>query len=230
MLPTDLYICGPDVSEGGKKHLLRETRRHAGPALLFCANGAALPGRILLIDQGGPFSDSLLEITLNLCEIFRAGLVVLTMARTEREARQRQRRAREILEVMPPHPALSPQGRGGRDLHVNFDFLAGVEVRSAAASVARWRHCQLVVLEPDAAWGRWLGFHSGSWITESLESLSFLVIPGVQNDARSRLFHADSSHANANSSHSPRLVSRTRNDESAERPCMNRHDNLGMII
>jgi PAS domain-containing protein len=148
-----------------KKSLLREAHRRSGPTLLFCAKTAFLPSRILLIDQGDPFADQLSRITLELCEIFRAGLVVLTVARTEREACQRQRRARETLEGSP--------------VHVNFDFLAGADVRSAAASVARWRRCQLVVLEANSAWERWLGFHSGSWITERLESLSFLVFPAA---------------------------------------------------
>ncbi len=163
--PTDLFICGQDVPAGQKKSLLREAHRRGGPTLLFGAKGTFLPSRILLIDQGDPFADQLLEITVQLCEIFRAGLVVLTVARTEREACQRQRRARETFEGSP--------------VHVNFDFLAGTDVRSAAASVARWRRCQLVVLEANSAWGRWLGFHLGSWITERLESLSLLVFPAA---------------------------------------------------
>jgi len=163
--PTDLFICGQDVPAAQKRNLLREAHRRSGPTLLFCAKTAFLPSRMLLIDQGDSFSDQLSRITVQLCEIFRAGLVVLTVARTEREACQRQRRARETFEECP--------------VHVNFDFLAGADIRSAAASVARWRRCQLVVLEANSAWGRWLGFHSGLWTTERLESLSFLVFPAA---------------------------------------------------
>jgi hypothetical protein len=212
----DLFICGHDVPSVQKKYLLRQTQRHTERALLFCAKTADLPTRILLIDQGSPFFDSLLEITVQLCDIFRAGLVVLTVARTEQEARQRQRRAREIVDgEISPHAALSPQGKEDSKVPMNFDFLAGAEARSAAANVARWRHCQLVVLEANAAWGRWLGFHSGWWITELLGSLSFLVIPGALGDIRSRSVPADS--FNADSSLSARFMPRTRNDESAHR-------------
>lgn len=208
--PMELFICDHDVSSAQKKCLLREMHQDSGPALLFCAKMAALPSRILLIDQGGHSSDALLWITVNLCEIFRAGLVVLTVARTEREAREHQRRAREILDGgLPSHPA--PQGRSSRKgpVQVNFDYLAGAEVRSAAASVARWRRCQLVVLEANAAWERWLSFRSGSWITELLDSLSFLVIPKDLSDMLSPPFHADSLI-------DARLAPRTRNDISAD--------------
>jgi hypothetical protein len=208
--PMELFICDHDVSSAQKKYLLREMHQDGGPALLFCAKMTALPSRILLIDQGGRSSDALLWITVNLCEIFRAGLVVLTVARTEREAREHQRRAREILDGgLPSHPA--PQGRSGRKgpVQVNFDYLAGAEVRSAAASVARWRRCQLVVLEANAAWERWLSFRSGSWITELLDCLSFLVIPTDLSDLLSPPFHVDAFF-------DTRMLPRTQNDEPAD--------------
>jgi hypothetical protein len=154
-----------------KKNLLRETQRKGAPALLFSSASGELPTRILLIDRGGPGADDLLQMTAKLCALFRAGLVALTVARTERKARQRQSQARETLLGCP--------------VPVNFDFLAGAEARAAVAHVARWRRCQLVVLEVTHAspWARWLGSVPGPWIMDLLDTLSFLVVPTMNRAA-----------------------------------------------
>jgi hypothetical protein len=169
---SDLFICGADVPAKFKKGLLRETQRRGGPALLLSSALGALPTRILLIDQDGTSSNDLLLVTMRLCEIFRAELVALTVARAEQEARQRQRQAREIIEG---------RSRDGA-VRVNFDFLAGGETRSAAANVARWRRCQLVVMEagPSTAWSRWLGSAPGPWVLDLLHDLSFLLLPSAK--------------------------------------------------
>lgn len=170
--PDDLFICGPHVPPLYKKNVLREALRKGAPALMLTSPNAVLPTRVLLIDQGGPGADHLIGLTAKLCVMARAGLVALTVARTEREARQRQRQAREMLQ--------------GWNLLVNFDFLAGAEVWSAVASVARWRRCQLVVMESGHAnpWGRWLGSAPGPWVMELLENLSFLLVPTMKSTAQ----------------------------------------------
>jgi hypothetical protein len=163
--PSDLFICGPDIPSMYQKNLLRETQRKCSHALLSSSWPAMLPTRILVIDQGGRWANNLLSVTAKLCEIFGAGLVALTVARTEQDARERQLQAWEILQ--------------GRNVKVNFDFLAGPEAGSAIVNVARWRCCQLVALEPTDAspWVRWLGSAPGPWIMDLLDSLSFLFIP-----------------------------------------------------
>jgi len=168
---TDLLVCGKDVPSMYKKNLLRKTQRKGAPALLLCSSSGELPTRILLVDRGGPGADDLLPQTAKLCVLFRAGLVALTVARTEREARLRQRQARETPLGCP--------------VPVNFDFLAGAEERAAVANVARWRHCQLVVLEATHAspWARWLGSVPGPWIMDLLDTLSFLVVPTMNRAA-----------------------------------------------
>jgi len=170
--PSDLFICGPDVPAICQKNLLRETQRRCSPALLSSSWPTMLPRRILVIDEGGPWADNLLGVTAELCEIFEAGLVALTVAPTEKDARERQHQAWEMLQ--------------GRNVKVNFDFLAGAEVGSAIVNVARWRCCQLVVLEPSHAspWTRWLGSTPGPWIMDLMDSLSFLFIPKMKTTAR----------------------------------------------
>jgi hypothetical protein len=162
---TDLLMCGHDLPPFYKNRFIRQAQRQGGPGLLLLSESAELPNRILLIDQGGPSADSLLDLSAKLCEIFRAGLVALTVARTEPDAQLRQHQAWERLQ--------------GRPVQVNFDFVAGAEMRVAAVNVARGRGCQLVLMDAGhpSPWARWLGSAPGPWILDLRDSLSFLLLP-----------------------------------------------------
>jgi hypothetical protein len=61
----------------------------------------------------------------------------------------------------------------------DFDFLVGSDVRAAVTSVARWRGCQLVVVEQhtDPAWLRWLRGNPLEQLIGFIGSVSFLALP-----------------------------------------------------
>jgi hypothetical protein len=165
--PADLLVCGRGIPQGLKNALFGEAKSGSVPALLLCPEAYHPLTRILLMDEGGREHEELFGLTANLCRQFRAGLVVLTMARTEPEARLRQSRAREALK--------------GSNLVTDFDFVVGPEVRGLAASVAGWRRCQLVVMEPleSPRWWRWWRAGSRSWCTDLVDGLAFLTMTGA---------------------------------------------------
>jgi K+-sensing histidine kinase KdpD len=92
---------------------------------------------------------------------------VLTVARTERQARQDQRAAEELF--------------AARGLLADFDFVVGFDVRTAVASVARWRRCSHVVLEKtrSSSWWRWLRRDTMSLLSDLTDALTFLALPGA---------------------------------------------------
>jgi hypothetical protein len=168
---ADVLVSGHSVHQELKNNLFRETKGGSVPALLLCPEIFHPLTRILLVDQVAREEEDILRATAKLCGYFRAGLVVLTVARTELEARRRQFKARETLKRF--------------DLVTDFDFLVGGDMRSVAASVARWRRCQLVVMAPGVPahletprWWQWWRAGSRSWSTDLVESLALLTLPG----------------------------------------------------
>jgi hypothetical protein len=66
-------------------------------------------------------------------------------------------------------------------VNCDYDMMIGAEIRTAVAQVARWRRCQAIFIERQAAvpWWRW-------WQSDRVEKLlglgdtfSFLAFPGV---------------------------------------------------
>ena len=172
--PTDLLVGGPGLPPALRHELFREAKAGIVPALLLCPQIYQPLTRILFLDQSDREDDDLLIATVEFCRDFQAGLVVLTVARTEDEARRRQQRLRQVLQ--------------GLKVMTDFDFLVGGEVRGAAASVARWRHCQLVVMAPleSPRWWRWWRADSRSWSMDLVDSLAFLTLTGAGNSMSSR--------------------------------------------
>jgi hypothetical protein len=160
-------VLGREAPAAVKKSLLRPARRAPGPAALFCPDEWAAPSRLLLLCQDGPPGGPLLDAVAELCRRLRATPVVLTAAPSERLARLRQQATREVL------------ARHG--LAAEFDLVVGRDARAAAASVARWRRCGLVVAERPAAcsWWRWLRGDTPERLAGLAETLPFLALPGA---------------------------------------------------
>jgi K+-sensing histidine kinase KdpD len=102
-----------------------------------------LTQRVLVLDQDGD-GERFLADAVQLCHERGATPIVLSVAVSERAARNRQARARAAL--------------GAAGLPAEFDLLASLNTQSAVAQVARWRRCPVVLVgRPTAApwWRRW---------------------------------------------------------------------------
>jgi hypothetical protein len=159
----DLLVLGRALPVAQRQATLRRTLRHGAPGTLFCPDQFVPLTRMLLLNQRNDPRDFLRE-GAELCRRLDIKLVVLTIAVSERQARHDEQLARETLT--------------GLGLSCDFDFVAGSDVRAAVAGVARWRRCQLVVVNRDgeASWWRWLRsstFERLIKLTERLAYLSF---------------------------------------------------------
>jgi K+-sensing histidine kinase KdpD len=136
--------------------------------VLFCADAWESLARVLLVDQGDHGNERFLRTAVELCRRLEAAPLVLTVARSERAARARQ----QIVQA-----TLADCNR-----EAGLDYITGYETRVAIAHVARWRRCQLVVLEQRASapWWRWLRDTSTDWLAELAESLTFLALPRME--------------------------------------------------
>jgi hypothetical protein len=169
--PTDLVVCGQALPPATKRMLLHAQPLSRSPALLVCPDTWNRLSRILVLDQGKFASEPFLAAAARLGHRFQVGLLVLSVARSERAARERQLAARQ---------ALAPCG-----LNVDFDLVVGSEIREAATSVARWRRCQLVLLERQEStpWWRWLRGCPTERLMERTGDLAFLGLPGADVSA-----------------------------------------------
>jgi hypothetical protein len=129
----DLLFFNQSLPLTDQRSLLLRVQRNGGPATLICPNSAVPIKRVLMVDGPDRLGPRFLESIVELCAAFQASLVVLTVARSERNAQRRQQSVREAL--------------AGEDVAVDFDFVAGAETASAVAQVALWRRCQLVACE-----------------------------------------------------------------------------------
>lgn len=161
----DLFAFGRALPAAQKKDLLQEALREDAPAALVCPDAWAPLSRVLVVDQGNPPDGGFLETAVELCRCFQAEPIVLTATRSEQAARLCQRAAREVFRR--------------RGVDADFDFVAGAEVGEAVRGVARWRRCQLVVIERDAgpAWWRWLRGRAVEELLGSAEPITVLALP-----------------------------------------------------
>ena len=160
----DLLIFGRGLAHGEKKQLLRHAQRSNGPGVLICPDDMPALRRILLVQQDN-LQEEFLRIAVGLCRCFQAGLVVLSVARSNRAAQTGEQAARRAL--------------ANAGIETDFDVLVGSEVRVAVAHVARWRHCQLVVMQGERSnsWWRWLRGTPAEEMMDLAASLSFLSLP-----------------------------------------------------
>jgi K+-sensing histidine kinase KdpD len=163
--PADLLVVGQGLPPFQRSDLFRHEPIGSLPAVLICP-GAHLPlARILLVHQGDSPGEALLATVARLCRGFQAKLIVLSVAGSERVVRRQQQAPRALL---------AAQG-----LAADFDSVVGSEVAVAAAGVARWRRCQLVVLgwQPGPSWWRrWWG-SPVEQLAEMAGDFAFLALP-----------------------------------------------------
>jgi hypothetical protein len=163
----DLLVIDQAMPQPEKDELFREGMGQSIP-VLFCSTSAHLPvTRVLCLDQGNPADRDLLHEAAGLCRSLDATLVVLSVARSERSARGFQQAARQTL--------------AGYGLAVDFDLFVGRDASHAAASVACWRQCSLVMMEPPPAVPWWRRrTNSTTQLTDRTDALTFLVSSGCR--------------------------------------------------
>jgi hypothetical protein len=122
---------------------------------------------VLLLNQGLDPANSFLTSAAQVCRAFQVTPVVLTVARSEKEARLRQRFAEETF--------------AAQKLPGDFDFVVGCDVRVAVSLEARCRRCSHVFVEKHNAppWWRWLRGDVMQRLLGLSESFAFLTLSGA---------------------------------------------------
>jgi len=174
--PAELFVFGQALAPAQKKALLRPAMHNGGPAILVCPDSWSPLHRVLVVDEGRRSNDRFLGFAAELAGWFQAKAMVLTVARSERAARRRQRSAREAL--------------GSRGQEADFDLVVGSAVPAAVANVARWRRCQLVVMERHERrpWWPWAASSTTETLMELPHDLTLLALPqsGIPETASER--------------------------------------------
>ena len=101
--------------------------------------------RLLVLHQHADPAGDFLTAAAEICRRFDSRPLVLTVARSDSEARRRRRAAEATL---------AARGQSG-----DFDIVVGGDVRSAVAWVARWRRCSHVVVAKRHSRGSWRWLH-----------------------------------------------------------------------
>jgi hypothetical protein len=165
----DLLVFGRPLAGAAMDMLSREPEVKS--AVLVCPNEATFVNRVLVVDGLGDSDAHGLRIAADMCRAIRAGMVVLSLGASERQARRASERV---------HADLLPT-----DISIDFDVAVGPNAHGALASIARWRHCQMIITRRGRTsfWRRWLGrSRSWDWITPE-ESLLHLILPADQAQA-----------------------------------------------
>jgi hypothetical protein len=119
---------------------------------------------VLILNATPEGQHGFLAAGLSLCKLFEVVPVILTVARTETQARQRQRLAEEICRV--------------HQIPAIHDYVVGLGAREAVTSIARWRRCSHVFIARRQAisWWRWM---RGDTLTELLDLADSLTVLGL---------------------------------------------------
>jgi hypothetical protein len=131
---------------------------------LICPPTWVPVSRLLIVNPTGKASDSFFSMAARICRQVPAAPVVLTVAATEREARERQDRAADVLR--------------SHELSPTFDRVTGCDVRTAVSVEARLRRCSVVLMESDAVPRRtwWLARQKPIQLATAADSPAFLTL------------------------------------------------------
>jgi len=145
--------------------LLRWSVRTREAATLVCPAVCSPVSRVLILHAPHGNAESFLAAALSTCRLVRGNPVILTVARTERQARRGQ--------------LVAERACYANQVAAHLDYVAGVDVRAAVASIARWRRCSHVVLEQRQAapWWRRLRGDTLERLLGLTDSLTFLALP-----------------------------------------------------
>ena len=145
--------------------LLRWSVQTREAATLVCPAVRSPVSRVLILHAPHGNAETFLAAALSTCRLVRGNPVILTVARTERQARRGQ--------------LVAERACYANQVAAHLDYVAGVDVRAAVASIARWRRCSHVVLEQpqSAPWWRRLRGDTLERLLGLTDSLTFLALP-----------------------------------------------------
>jgi hypothetical protein len=159
--PGKLLAFSQTIPTKLKRELLGTMRER--PTLVCSPTGTRI-GRMLILDHdqdAGPY----LGVAVELCHQIGATPIVLTVAGSMDAATSRQQWAQSTVQA--------------KGLNAEFDLLVGFQIHHTVLAIARWRRCQIVVMDcqRSPSWLRWLRAPEGSWIEKPIQSIGFLTLP-----------------------------------------------------
>jgi hypothetical protein len=163
--PRELSVFNSSLPAHVRGNFLRWSLHAKHAATLVCSPTCEPVSRVLVVYASQGNTSGFLDSALSACQVFRANPVILTVARTEKQARQGQLAAERACYV--------------HRLAAHLDYVVGVDIRAAVASIARWRRCSHVFLERRQArpWWRWLRGDTLEGLLGLSNSLTFLALP-----------------------------------------------------
>ena len=170
---SELSAFGAALPEEVRHRLVSESLRNPSAPVMVCS-GVWRPGaRTLILHQGYGSGIGFLKRVVPLCRTLATPPVVLTIARTERQAVERQGLAREVFH--------------NQRLEVDFDLIAGCHVRTGVAWAAQARGCSRVIVEREncSPWRRWLRGDPTWSLLGLAHKLSIVALPGDTSDGAS---------------------------------------------
>jgi hypothetical protein len=167
---ADLSVFSAALPAATREPLLRETLSNRNAPVMVCSAQPAR--RTLVLDQGSGMD--YLEQVIPLCRGLAIRPVVLSVARTERGAEERQELARKVC--------LS------RGLDADFDLVAGCPLGTAVARAARARGCSHLIAERrhDASWLGWLRGETTRALLNLADRLTVVTLPAATATSRER--------------------------------------------
>src|SRR5262249_59131431 len=95
--PGDLIVFGQALAQAKKHELFQRTLRGNALPFVLCSDECVPLARVLLLDDADHSEEPYVRAVVDICSSFKASLVVLTVARSDRAARSRQDVARRLL-------------------------------------------------------------------------------------------------------------------------------------
>jgi hypothetical protein len=172
--PSDLLVWGTLKQGELLRNQLFDKSRQC--AFLTCPVAAVHVGRVLVINGPGRTDPFYLQFAAKLCRSIGAGMVVLSMADSQRAGERQRLEAQAALLAV--------------DLAIDFDVIAGVN--DAVANIVRMRHCQMVIKRrrPQSFWRRWMRREDDTTLDSAATYLQMVLpfaLPGSLSSNTRRL-------------------------------------------
>jgi hypothetical protein len=142
--PFELCVLENELPSAFKEMLFSRVLRSTQTSAMICPRTWRPVSRVLIVNQHPRPGDGFLDATAGICRAFEVTPILLTVARTEAEARTRERSTEEAF--------------ARRRLTVDCDIVTECDVTTAVVRAMRWRRCSHVLVEHRCTprWRRWL--------------------------------------------------------------------------
>jgi hypothetical protein len=160
----DLFMFSRRTPAAQKHEILRDALRREAPATFICGDHGIPASRVLVLDNAASLDEDFLRTAAQVCLALQLTPVVVSVAGSEKAARQRQQAAFRAF--------------ADSNVEASFDYLVGCDVHSAVTQIACWRRCQMVIGQHKASapWRRWLRDTTVEELMGVPEALGFLAL------------------------------------------------------